>query len=103
MNRIFGSSGSSKAPKYSLNDAISSTDTRIETIEVKLRKLDAELNKYKDQMKRLRDGPGKQAVQKRALNVLKQKKMSVLLIPSFNATSTSFFIHGLGIAGMSSR
>jgi charged multivesicular body protein 5 len=74
MNRIFGSSSQSK-PKASLTDAIASTDARIDTIEVKLRKLEAELSRYKDQLKRLREGPGKAAVQKRALQVLKQKKM----------------------------
>lgn len=57
MNRIFGST--SKTPKPNLNDSISSNDTRIDAIEVKLRKLDAELTKYRDQLKRLRDGAGK--------------------------------------------
>jgi len=74
MNRIFGS-GASKTPKHNLNDSISSNDTRIDSIEVKLRKLDAELAKYRDQLKRLREGPGKAAVQKRAMAVLKQKKL----------------------------
>ncbi|CEQ40559.1 SPOSA6832_02201 [Sporobolomyces salmonicolor] len=73
MNRLFGSSGSK--PKPSLNDAIASTDLRIDSIEVKIRKLDAELTKYRDQMRKMRDGPGKSAVQQRALRVLKQKKL----------------------------
>ncbi|GAA5915499.1 uncharacterized protein JCM6883_004833 [Sporobolomyces salmoneus] len=73
MNRLFGSSSSK--PKPSLNDAIASTDTRIDSIEVKIRKLDAELTKYRDQMRKMRDGPGKSAVQQRALRVLKQKKL----------------------------
>lgn len=74
MNRLFGS-GSGGRPKASLSDAIASTDTRIDGIEVKIRKCDGELARYRDQMKRLKDGPGKAAVQKRALNVLKQRKM----------------------------
>jgi len=87
MNRLFGS-GSGGRPKASLSDAIASTDTRIDGIEVKIRKCDNELARYRDQMKRLKDGPGKvrtlepadvltaqAAVQKRALNVLKQRKM----------------------------
>ncbi|KAK4055795.1 Vacuolar protein-sorting-associated protein 60 [Microbotryomycetes sp. JL201] len=73
MNRLFGASASK--PKPSLTDAIASTDQRIDSIEVKIRKLDAELTKYRDQMKKMRDGPGKSAVQQRALRVLKQKKM----------------------------
>lgn len=35
------------------------TDTRIGTIEVKIKKLDAELGAFKTQMAKLRDGPGK--------------------------------------------
>jgi charged multivesicular body protein 5 len=74
MNRLFGASASKK-PKPSLQDAINSTDARMSTIEVKIRKLDAELSRYKDQMSKLRNGPGKDAIQQRALRTLKQKKM----------------------------
>ena len=35
------------------------TDTRIASIEVKVKKLDGELARYKDQMSKLRNGPGK--------------------------------------------
>lgn len=35
------------------------TDCRADSVEVKIRKLDAELMKYKDQMSKMRDGPGK--------------------------------------------
>jgi len=74
MNRIFGSS-SSKTPKPNLQDAIASTDSRIASIEVKIKKLDGELARYKEQMAKLRNGPGKTAVQQRALRVLQQKRM----------------------------
>ncbi|KNZ62377.1 uncharacterized protein VP01_1278g2 [Puccinia sorghi] len=74
MNRLFGST-SAKTPKPTLNDAIQSTESRIDTIEVKIRKLDAELIRYKDSMKKLREGPGKAAMQQRAMRVLKQKKL----------------------------
>lgn len=37
----------------------SQTDTRIGSIEVKIKKLDGELARYKEQMARLRNGPGK--------------------------------------------
>ncbi|ORY24750.1 Snf7 family, partial [Naematelia encephala] len=73
MNRIFGSNKAK--PKPSLTDAINSTDSRIGTIEVKIKKLDAELGAFKAQMAKLRDGPGKSAIQQRALRTLKQKKM----------------------------
>lgn len=74
MNRIFGSSAGKK-PKPTLQDAITSTDTRVASIEVKIKKLDGELMRYKEQMSKLRNGPGKNAIQQRALRVLQQKKM----------------------------
>ncbi|ORZ25408.1 Snf7 family, partial [Absidia repens] len=73
MNRLFGSS--KKTPKPTLNDAISSTDVRSDAVEVKIRKLDAELTRYRDQMKKMREGPAKKSVQQKALRVLKQRKM----------------------------
>ncbi|KAF8591489.1 hypothetical protein K439DRAFT_1402145 [Ramaria rubella] len=92
MNRIFGSN--TRKPKPNLADAISSTDARIQTIEVKIRKLDAELGRYKDQMSKLRNGPGKTAVQERAMRTLKQKRlyesqMAQLAQQSFNMESAS--------------
>ncbi|KAF4619387.1 hypothetical protein D9613_005118 [Agrocybe pediades] len=74
MNRLFGTSASKK-PKPSLQDAINSTDARMSSIEVKIRKLDGELARYKEQMAKLRNGPGKDAIQQRALRTLKQKRM----------------------------
>ncbi|PWZ03596.1 hypothetical protein BCV70DRAFT_197794 [Testicularia cyperi] len=73
MNRLFGSKAAK--PKPSLTDAIASTETRADGVEVKIRKLDAELARYRDQMKKMRDGPGKTAIQQRALRVLKQKRL----------------------------
>lgn len=61
MNRLFGVS-SNKTPKPSIADAINSTDERIDGIQVKVKKLDGELGKYRDQMKKMRDGPGKVSV-----------------------------------------
>jgi len=74
MQRLFGSS-SQRQPKPTLSDAITSTESRISAIEVKVKKLDGELLRYKDQMSRLRPGPGKAAIQERAIRVLKQRKM----------------------------
>ncbi|KAI7848303.1 charged multivesicular body protein 5-like protein [Circinella umbellata] len=73
MNRLFGSN--KRAPKATLNDAISSTDVRSDAVEVKIRKLDAELTRYRDQMKKMREGPAKKSVQQKALRVLKQRKL----------------------------
>ncbi|TFY56299.1 hypothetical protein EVJ58_g7728 [Rhodofomes roseus] len=45
------------------------------SVEVKIKKLDGELARYKEQMSKLRNGPGKNAIQERALRTLKQKRM----------------------------
>ncbi|SPC61958.1 related to VPS60 involved in vacuolar protein sorting [Ustilago sp. UG-2017b] len=73
MNRLFGSK--TAKPKPSLTDAIASTENRADSVEVKIRKLDSELARYRDQMRKMRDGPGKNAIQQRALRVLKQKRL----------------------------
>jgi len=76
MNRIFGTSTSTaKKSKPTLQDAINSTDARVASIEVNIKKLDGELMRYKEQMSKLRNGPGKRAIEQRALRVLRQKKM----------------------------
>ncbi|KAJ1951202.1 Vacuolar protein-sorting-associated protein 60 [Linderina macrospora] len=94
MNRIFGTS-KPKVPKPTLDDAISSTDARAGAVEVKIRKLDGELARYRDQMKKMRDGPGKNSIKQRALRVLQQKKMyeaqrDQLMQQSFNMESAVF-------------
>ena len=54
-------------------------DSRADSVDKKIARLDAELIKYKDQMKKMRDGPAKNAVKQKALRILKQKKMLVIL------------------------
>ncbi|KAG9294294.1 hypothetical protein G9A89_021653 [Geosiphon pyriformis] len=98
MNRIFGTS--KKIPKPTLNQAIASTDLRVDAVEVKIKKLDAELAKYKDQMKKLRDGPGKNAIKAKAMRVLKQKKLyegqrDQLQQQSFNMEQANFTTENL--------
>ncbi|KAF2400762.1 charged multivesicular body protein-like protein 5 [Trichodelitschia bisporula] len=73
MNRLFGAK--SNAPKPSLNSAISNVDTRIESIDVKLAKLNGELTVYQQRLAKMRDGPGKTAIKQKALKVLQQRKM----------------------------
>lgn len=58
MNRLFGGA-KKKAPPPNLTDAISSVDSRGESIEKKIAKLELELKKYREQMKKMRDGPSK--------------------------------------------
>lgn len=57
MNRLFGSKNAT--PKPTLNDAIASTEARADGVTAKIHKLDVELGRYRDQMKKMRDGPGK--------------------------------------------
>ena len=58
MKRLFGKP-KEKTPAPSLNDAIQGVDGRVDGIEAKIRKLDQDLVKYRDQMKKMRDGPAK--------------------------------------------
>lgn len=99
MNRIFGSS-SSKKPKTTLQDVVAQTDARSGAIEVKIKKLDGELARYKEQMSKLRNGPGKETIQQRAMRTLKQKRMyeaqlAQLAQQTFNIESTSLATENL--------
>lgn len=73
MNRLFGAK--SNAPKPTLSSAISNVETRVESIDVKLAKLNAELTTYQQRLGKMRDGPGKSALKQKALKVLQQRKM----------------------------
>lgn len=73
MNRLFGAK--SNAPKPTLTSAISGVETRIDSIDVKLAKLNAELSTYQAKLAKMRDGPGKNAIKQKALKVLQQRKM----------------------------
>jgi len=74
MDRLFGKS-KPPPPKPTLSDATKSMEARGESIDSKIQKLDKELARYTEQMKKMKPGPAKQSVQKRALTLLKQKKM----------------------------
>ncbi|KAJ3361538.1 hypothetical protein HDU91_003880 [Kappamyces sp. JEL0680] len=99
MNRIFGT-GKPKAPKPTLTDAIQKTDERVDSVFVKVRRLDAELLRYKEQMASMRDGPGKNAIKQKAMRILKQKKlyegqMEQLQQQSFNMEQASMTTENL--------
>ena len=72
MNRIFGSAP--KGPKPTLDGAISGIDKRIESTDVKLASINAELSTYQGKLARMRDGPGKTALKQKALKVLQRRK-----------------------------
>lgn len=57
MNRLFGNKNA--APKPGLTEAIASTEARADGVTQKIKKLDQELSRYRDQMKKMGSGPGK--------------------------------------------
>lgn len=78
-----------------MTDAIANVDARGESVDKKIARLDQELNKYKDQMKKMRDGPAKNSVKAKALRVLKQKRMyegqrDQLMQQSFNMEQSNY-------------
>lgn len=94
MNRLFGR-GKPAAPVPSLSEVGASLDKRVEAFDKKIQMLEAELFKYRDQMKKMRDGPAKNSVQQKALRVLKQKKQyeqqrENIMQQSFNLDQTNF-------------
>ena len=58
MNRLLGG-GKKKAPPPSMTDATGGVDSRAESIEKKIAKLDLELKEYREQMQKMRDGASK--------------------------------------------
>lgn len=58
----------------STNRPLPQLDTRVESIDVKLAKTNAELQGYQQKLSKMRDGPGKQAIKQKALKVLQRKK-----------------------------
>lgn len=89
-----------KAPPPSLTDCIGTVDSRAESIDKKISRLDAELVKYKDQIKKMREGPAKNMVKQKALRVLKQKRMyeqqrDNLAQQSFNMEQANYTIQSL--------
>jgi len=74
MRRLFGAK-KEKPPPPSLDDVSSGMSTRGDTIDEKIRKLDAELLKHKEAIKKTRPGPAQEAAKQRALRVLRQRKL----------------------------
>lgn len=72
MNRLFGSRNT--APKPTLNDAIGNVQTRLDSIDVTISKLNGELSAYQQKLSRMRDGPGKNAIKQRARALLERRR-----------------------------
>nr|AMP82888.1 putative vacuolar protein sorting-associated protein 32 [Catalpa bungei] len=99
MRRVFGAK-KDKEPPPSVQDASDRINKRGETVDEKMQKLDAELAKYKEQIKKTRPGPAQEAVKARAMRVLKQKRMyegqrDMLYNQTFNLDQVAFAAEGI--------
>ncbi|RNA25512.1 Charged multivesicular body 5 [Brachionus plicatilis] len=99
MNRIFGSK-KAPLPTPNLNDCVANIDSRGESVDKKIQRLEVEISKYSEQMKKMRDGPAKQAVKQKALRILKQKKVyeqqrDMLYNQSFNIEQQNMAIQSM--------
>jgi len=94
MKRIFGAS-KPQQPAVTLDEATKKVDDRVGGLDEKIKKLDAELIQYRDKLKRCKPGPAKNALQQKAVRILKQKKMyeqqlGQLMNQSFNMEQANF-------------
>ncbi|KAG6680452.1 hypothetical protein I3842_13G043700 [Carya illinoinensis] len=99
MKKIFGVK-KDKEPPPSINDATDRISKRGETVDEKIKKLDAELSRYKEQIKKTRPGPAQEAIKARAMRVLKQKRMyegqrDMLYNQTFNLDQVAFAAEGI--------
>ena len=97
MHRLFGKSkAANAAPTPSLADASVSINNRVGALDEKIGGLDAELVKFKDQLRRVK-GPTAEGIKRRALETLKRKKMyesqrDQMAGQAFNVEQTAFAI-----------
>jgi charged multivesicular body protein 5 len=74
MNRVFGKKKKA-APAPSLDEASSGLGGRVEEMDKKIAGLELELKAYKDKIKKAKTPAAKKTLQKRAMEVLKRKRM----------------------------
>ncbi|KAI3849294.1 hypothetical protein MKW92_019719 [Papaver armeniacum] len=99
MRRVFGVK-KDKEPPPSLQDATDRIGKRGESVDEKIKRLDTELTRYKEQIKKTRPGPAQEAVKARAMRVLKQKRMyegqrDMLYNQTFNLDQVAFAAEGI--------
>ncbi|XP_042011521.1 vacuolar protein sorting-associated protein 60.2-like [Salvia splendens] len=99
MKRVFGAK-KDKEPPPSVQDTSDRITKRGDNVEEKIKKLDAELARYKEQIKRTRPGPAQEAVKARAMRVLKQRRMyegqrDMLYNQTFNLDQVAFAAEGI--------
>lgn len=75
MNRVFGRKKAPGPPPPSLGEASSGVGTQMESMDAKITQLDKELKGYRDKLKTTKNPGAKKNIQKRAMDVLKRKRM----------------------------
>jgi len=99
MKRVFGIK-KDKEPPPSVLDAAERINKRGDTVDEKVKKLDIELARYKEQIKKTRPGPAQEAIKARAMRILKQKRMyegqrEMIYNQTFNLDQVSFATEGI--------
>jgi len=97
MNRLFGKKKKPGPPAPGLADTSAGLGGRVDEMDKKIAGLENELRVYKDKLKKARTPAAKQMVQKRAMEVLKRKKMyeqqrDMVAGQQFNIDQASFGI-----------
>uniref|UniRef100_A0A383VAB0 Charged multivesicular body protein 5 n=1 Tax=Tetradesmus obliquus TaxID=3088 RepID=A0A383VAB0_TETOB len=99
MRRIFGAQ-KKKEPAPTLEQAGDRLNSRGDRIDEQINKLDQQLMKFREQIKKTRPGPAQEALKKRALTVLRQKRMyegqrETLYNQQFNMEATRFQVESI--------
>jgi len=94
MRRVFGKK-KAEAPAPSLEDASKGLGGRIDQMDAKIASLENELRGYKDKIKKTKSPAAKKQLQKRAMEVLKRKRMyeqerDSISAQAFNIDQTNF-------------
>mmetsp|Transcript_10056 Transcript_10056/g.30110 ORF Transcript_10056/g.30110 Transcript_10056/m.30110 type:complete len:222 (-) Transcript_10056:209-874(-) len=99
MRRIFGKAPE-KAPAPTLDATSSRLSGRGDTLDDKIKKLDEQLIKHREAIQKLRPGPAQDNAKRRALNVLKQKRLyenqrEQLYSQQYNVDQTAFMMESV--------
>jgi charged multivesicular body protein 5 len=75
MNRVFGKKRAPGPPPPSLTEASTGVGNQMDSLDAKISQLDKELKSYREKLKSTTNAAAKASLQKRAMDVLKRKKM----------------------------
>ena len=97
MNRVFGKKKKAGPPAPGLTETADNLGGRVTEMDKKIAGLENELRAYKDKIKKAKSPAAKQSLQKRAMEVLKRKKMyenqrDMVAGQQFNIDQASFGI-----------